>query len=710
MEEKTESATLDNGVKILFGRKELGSYSFLFDAIEDRTLRLRAYSSLAYYINKADFVACHVPAYITKHFPIVRDVKPGGVFLINCQWDDAELSHHLDAASKRYIAKNNIQVYTINAIDLAKQIGMGKRTNTILQSAFFSLAKVLPETEALQYMKDAATHSYLKKGQDVVDMNHKAIDLGATAYKKFDVPADWADAKDETVTTKLTGREGVVKQVEDIMFPVGRMDGDSLPVSAFLPHVDGQFEQGAAAYEKRGVSVSVPTWDASKCIQCNNCAYVCPHATIRPFALTEEEAAKAPAAAKIVDVKAGKGKGVYKYTMAVSPLDCMGCGVCVGVCPVGALTMVGQEEEAAQQDVFDYCVAEVAPKADMQDNTVKGSQFKQPYLEFSGSCAGCAETSYARLVTQLFGDHMYISNATGCSSIWGGPAATSPYCTNKEGHGPAWCNSLFEDNAEHGLGMFVGQDKIRQDLADETRQLIAVEWARPELKAAAQAWLDTMDDGTANAEPAKAYVKALEESICTVEELARMFIEEGEAEGVRGDVAFAQSLHETGYFKFGGIVLPSQNNYAGIGALNGNAAGQAASFPDPRTGVRAQIQHLKAYASTEALVNECVDPRFSLVARGVAPYVEWLGAADNPQGRGWAVPGAGYGANIVKLLGQILAYKDPGDGSPEGTPAWQKEGFEILVKRGIINSPDVWKARFNQPIMVGEILAIIGRM
>ena len=473
-----------------------------------------------YYINKADFVACHNPSYITKGFKMVNDVKPGGVFMINCQWDFDELNHHLKADAKRYIAKNNIQLYTINAIDLAIKIGMGKRNNTILQSAFFSLAKVMPEEEAITYMKEKAKASYLKKGQDIVDMNYKAIDLGATAYKKIDVPADWANAVDNKPAKELKGKPELVKMVKEILEPVGKMDGDSLPVSAFVDHVDGQFELGAAAYEKRGVAVSVPTWDAEKCIQCNQCAYVCPHATIRPFALTADEAAKAPEAAKIVDVKAGKGKGTYQFTMAISPLDCMGCGVCIGACPVNALSMVAQEGELPQQDVFDYCVAEVSEKKDMQDNTVKGSQFKQPMLEFSGSCAGCAETSYARLVTQLFGDHMYISNATGCSSIWGGPAATSPYCTNKEGHGPAWCNSLFEDNAEHGLGMFVGQDKIRQDLADETRQLIAVEWARPELKAAAQAWLDTMDDGTANAEPARAYVKALEESIATVEELA----------------------------------------------------------------------------------------------------------------------------------------------------------------------------------------------
>ena len=473
-----------------------------------------------YYINKADFVACHNPSYITKGFKMVNDVKPGGVFMINCQWDFDELNHHLKADAKRYIARNNIQLYTIDAIDLAIEIGMGKRNNTILQSAFFSLAKVMPEEDAIRFMKEKAKASYLKKGQDVVDMNYKAIDLGATAYKKIDVPAEWANAVDTKEPKQLKGKPELVKMVKEILEPVGKMDGDSLPVSAFSDHVDGQFELGASAYEKRGVAVSVPTWDAAKCIQCNQCAYVCPHATIRPFALTAEEAKNAPEAAKIVDVKAGKGKGTYQFTMAISPLDCMGCGVCIGACPVNALSMVAQEGELPQQDVFDYCVAKVAEKKDMQDNTVKGSQFKQPMLEFSGSCAGCAETSYARLVTQLFGDHMYISNATGCSSIWGGPAATSPYCTNKEGHGPAWCNSLFEDNAEHGLGMFVGQDKIRQDLADETRQLIAVEWARPELKAAAQAWLDTMDDGTANAEPARAYVKALEESIATVEELA----------------------------------------------------------------------------------------------------------------------------------------------------------------------------------------------
>ncbi len=422
-------------------------------------------------------------------------------------WEVAGIKFH--AALDTVIANNNIQLYTINAIDKAVEIGLGKRTNTILQSAFFSLAKVMPEAEAITYMKEKAKASYLKKGQDIVDMNYKAIDLGATAYKKIDVPADWANAVDTKPAKELKGKPELVKMVKDILEPVGKMDGDSLPVSAFVDHVDGQFELGAAAYEKRGVAVSVPTWDAEKCIQCNQCAYVCPHATIRPFALTADEAAKAPEAAKIVDVKAGKGKGTYQFTMAISPLDCMGCGVCIGACPVNALSMVAQEGELPQQDVFDYCVAEVSEKKDMQDNTVKGSQFKQPMLEFSGSCAGCAETSYARLITQLFGDHMYISNATGCSSIWGGPAATSPYCTNKEGHGPAWSNSLFEDNAEHGLGMYLGQQATRNRLADKIRELSGVTESA-EKKAACEEYLATMEDYEANKAACEKLIAALE--------------------------------------------------------------------------------------------------------------------------------------------------------------------------------------------------------
>ncbi len=450
-----------------------------------------------YYINKADFVACHNPSYITKGFKMVQDVKPGGVFMINCEWTPEELSHHLDASAKRYIARNNIQLYTINAIDLAIQIGMGKRNNTILQSAFFSLAKIMPEEDAIRYMKEKAKASYMKKGEDVVEMNYKAIDLGATAYVKIDVPADWADAVDEAPAKELTGRPATVKMVRDILTPVDKMDGDSLPVSAFVDHADGTFELGASAYEKRGVAVSVPEWDSTKCIQCNQCAYVCPHATIRPFALTADELAAAPAQTKAADFKVGAGKGVYKFSMAISPLDCMGCGVCTHVCPVGALTMQPLESQEDQQPVFDYMVAKVAEKKELQDFTVKGSQFRQPMLEFSGSCAGCAETSYARLITQLFGDHMMISNATGCSSIWGGPAATSPYTVNKEGKGPAWANSLFEDNAEHGLGMYLGQKKIRDDLAEDIRY-IAENGKDPAKVAAAKKYLETYNDGEAN--------------------------------------------------------------------------------------------------------------------------------------------------------------------------------------------------------------------
>ena len=461
-----------------------------------------------YYINKADFVACHNPSYILKGYKMVNDVKPGGVFLINCQWKPEELDQHLTADTKQYIAKNNIQLYLVNAIDLAQEIGLGKRTNTILQSAFFSLSKVLPEAEAIGYMKEKA-QKFMKKGIEIVQMNEKAIDAGATAYVKVDVPAEWANAVDNTASAKLEGSEKLVKMVEGIMNPVGKMLGDTLPVSAFSDHVDGTFELGAAAYEKRGVAVMVPEWNQDTCAKCNKCAFVCPHATIRPFALTEAEAAAAPSNIKIAPKPVVKTD--YKYTLAVSAMDCMGCGVCIGVCPTKSLKMVPRESQEAQQAVFDYCVAKVTEKADVAtDATVISSQYKKPLLEFSGSCAGCAETSYARLITQLFGSRMYISNATGCSSIWGGPAATSPYTVDANGHGPAWANSLFEDNAEHGLGMYLGQKAIRERLIEEVKEVAASDKASAELKAAADEYLATVNDGAKNTDATAALVAELE--------------------------------------------------------------------------------------------------------------------------------------------------------------------------------------------------------
>ena len=465
-----------------------------------------------YYINKADFVACHNPSYVTKGFKMAQDVKPGGVFMINCQWSDEELAHHLNAEAKKYIADNNIQLYTINAIDKAIEIGMGKRTNTILQSAFFKLANVMPIDDAVEFMKAAAKKSYGKKGDAVVEMNYKAIDAGVDAVHKVEVPASWSNPEADPAPKELTGRPETVKMVRDLMEPISKMDGDSLPVSAFAKNPDGQFEHGAAAYEKRGTAVTVPTWDAEKCIQCNQCAFVCSHATIRPFMLDEAEVKAAPEQTKLADTKPKAGE--YKYTMSVSPLDCMGCGECITVCPVGAIEMVPQESQADQQPVFDYLVANVGKKPGMPaDNTVKGSQFNQPLLEFSGSCAGCAETSYARLITQLFGEHMYISNATGCSSIWGGPAATSPYTVNKDSKkGPAWANSLFEDNAEHGFGMEIGQKVLREQAIASAKKCAESDKASAELKAAFDKFEETKNDTKANTPATEALVAELEKA------------------------------------------------------------------------------------------------------------------------------------------------------------------------------------------------------
>ncbi len=480
-----------------------------------------------YYINQADFVACHNPSYVVKGYKMVQDVKPGGIFMINCQWSDEELDTKLNAAAKKYIYDNKVQLYTINAIDKATEIGMGKRTNTILQSAFFKLANVMPIDEAIKFMKEAAKKSYGKKGDAIVEMNYKAIDAGVDALHKVEVPASWANPAADAPAADLAGIPATVKMVRELMEPIALMDGDSLPVSAFKDIADGQFELGASAYEKRGTAVLVPEWDSEKCIQCNNCAFVCSHATIRPFMLNADEVKSAPANIKLADTKPKAGE--YKFTMSVTPLDCMGCGECITVCPAPgkAIKMVPQESQAHEQPVFDYLVANVGKKPGMPaDTTVKGSQFNQPLLEFSGSCAGCAETSYARLITQLFGEQMYISNATGCSSIWGGPAATCPYTVNKDSkQGPAWANSLFEDNAEHGFGMYLGQKVLRDQIIAKVEKIAASEKAPEELKAAVAKYVETKENTRENTAATKVLVAELEKAAAAGCELSKEVVD-----------------------------------------------------------------------------------------------------------------------------------------------------------------------------------------
>ena len=472
-----------------------------------------------YFVNKANFVACHNPSYIDK-YNMVQDVIPGGSFLLNCQWTVDELDEKLPAPVKAYIAKNNINFYIINAIKVAKEIGLGNKTNTVLQSAFFSIANIISADQAIDYMKKAAYKSFAKKGDDIVNMNYAAIERGAGEVVKVDVPASWANCEGGLPNVKaVSERKDLESFINNIQSPCNAQRGDELPVSTFTSMPDGTFPQGSAAFEKRGIAVDVPEWIPENCIQCNQCSIVCPHAVIRPVIMTEEEASKAPASMKTKDAT---GMAGHKFTMAVSVLDCTGCGACVNTCPAKtkALAMKPLDSQLNEQENFGYAhklqsKPEVLEK--FKESTVKGSQFKQPLLEFSGACAGCGETPYAKLVTQLFGDRMYIANATGCSSIWGGSAPSTPYTVNAEGKGPAWGNSLFEDNAEFGFGMFLAQDTLRAR-AQAHLKAFDEKTDKAEYKELVSKYFETANDGAANAKATKELVAALEACPCDNED------------------------------------------------------------------------------------------------------------------------------------------------------------------------------------------------
>ena len=469
-----------------------------------------------YLINKADFVSCSNQSYIHK-YNVLDGLKPGSTFLLNTIWSPEDLEEKLPASYKRFIANNNIKFYTLNAVAIAQEIGLGGRINMIMQSAFFKLAKIIPLEDAIKYLKDSVVTSYGKKGQHVVDMNNAAIDKGVEAIVEIKIPEAWKNAQDEETAPIKNASEFV----KNIVVPMNRQEGDSLPVSTFVGMEDGTFEAGTAAFEKRGIAVNVPEWNADKCIQCNQCSIVCPHAAIRPILVNDSEKNAAPETVKVVPAKGIKSEETLSFSMAVAPLDCTGCGNCAQICPVQALEMKPQESQHDQIEAWDYLIDEVSAKKNpMKKTTVKGSQFEQPLLEFSGACAGCGETPYAKLITQLFGDRMMVANATGCSSIWGGSAPSTPYTKNKAGFGPAWANSLFEDNAEYGLGMFLGVKAIRERLAEKAEAAIA---ANDPAKAELQDWLDHMDDGEGTRDRAAKLEAALEKSNT---ELAKEILEE----------------------------------------------------------------------------------------------------------------------------------------------------------------------------------------
>ena len=453
-----------------------------------------------YLINKANFVACHNPSYVTK-YDMVQDIVPGGTFLLNCIWSPEELDKQLPAKMKRYIAENNINFYTINGIKIAEEVGLPGRASTILQSAFFTIANIIPVDKAIELMKKAVVKKFSKKGEAIVNANCNGIDRGSKEIVKIDVPESWKNAVDEEKKLVIpTNRPEMKDFVKNILHPIDHLHGDDLPVSKFVDRADGVYPQGSAAFEKRGIAITVPEWDGTKCAQCNLCSMVCPHAVIRPVCLNEEEAKNVPEGTQLVKHK----KTDYQYAIIVSTLDCTGCGSCANVCPTKSLTMKPIASQLKSQPVYD-ALSQIDAKPEVLTNNTIGVQYRKPYLEFSGACAGCGETPYAKLATQLYGDRMYIANATGCSSIWGGSAPSTPYTVDKKGHGPAWSNSLFEDNAEFGYGMMLAQKQIRERLAADAQVLLDTS-----VSAEAQAWLDTYENAATNTEAADALIAALE--------------------------------------------------------------------------------------------------------------------------------------------------------------------------------------------------------
>ncbi len=563
-----------------------------------------------YEIDKADFIACHNQSYV-YNYDVLKGLKKNGVFVLNTIWSEEELDKKLPAKIKRYIAENNIQFYTINAIKIAQEIGLGGRINMIMQSAFFKLANIIPIEDAVKYLKDAVVTSYGKKGEKVINMNFEAIDRGLESLVKINPKENWKNAEDDMLEEKIN----VPKFVEEVCIPINKLEGSSIPVSTFIDAgaEDGTFMSGTTAFEKRGIAVNVPEWIPDKCIQCNQCSFVCPHAVIRPFLSTNKELKNAPDSYKSIKANGIKGDKEFNYTIGITPLDCTGCGNCAEICPAPgkALVMKPMDTQSEQIEAWNYAIEELTPKENpMSKTTVKGSQFEQPLLEFSGACAGCGETAYAKLVTQLFGDRMMIANATGCSSIWAASGASTAYRPNHEGNGPAWANSLFEDNAEYGLGMFLGVKTIRDRIADNVRIALEEGNMSTEANAILKDWLDNVDNGEGTRQRAENLRRVLEEDNS---EIAKEILKDKEffvkrsqwifgGDGWAYDIGFGGLDHVLASGEDINVLVFDTEIYSNTGGQSSKATPEAAVAKFAATGKRTKKKDLGLMAMTYGYV------------------------------------------------------------------------------------------------------------